>query len=384
VVGISRDQTFQDPSTPSGLPFSLSVPMVIEAQAMMTATVGSTFAGGYVQFHRLAETDPVYPGVRVRYHLQTGQAAGQTYTLTIRTKGTMGAAPAQDVTSNPIFVGAFSGRLGGVDEVGLVGDGVVLTSDSYGVLNGEFIDRSLWLNDYNSIVGRLMALMASSNPNSNTALAVGVIGRSVDSGHHRDYPSTVVSNAECVTGAGVITLSQSNPSANVVITHGITATGAFGVAPHGDIFTTNAGDYLFSGSTTRNLGAGCTTAPSGALGDFPAPGSTAFSGMSLSGQDSIIGRTLFISADGTYAQGAPGGSPYSFTQSRQASCVVGLSTETAPNPTGSGVHYLPSVYTAQPPVIPGLSGVLSGSSSLTVSMTLLLLVTLVAFFGARF
>jgi len=140
----------------------------------------------------------------------------------------------------------------------------------------------------------------------------------------------------------------------------------------------NSADYLFSGSTTRNLGAGCTAAVSGALGDFPASG-TPVSGISLSGADSIIGRTVFISASNAYTSTAPS-SPYDYTGARAGSCVVGITSEVAFNPTGSGVHYLSSIYTTVGPFIPGLSGVLNSSSTLSLSLAFFV-VALIGFFA---
>jgi len=394
VIGIARDDTIVDPEGPA-VDFTLSVPMVIEAQALMLPVTG--FTAGFVQFKRLPTKDPLFPGVRVRYHLVlSGAGPYQNHTLQIRTRGNIGAAPAANFAANPIFAGHYSGRAF-VDQVGLINDGVELNVDQYGVMNGEFVDRSLWLNDYNSIIGRSVALMQHGS--TDNIMAVGVIGHYVDSTSNRDYPSNVVTGAECVlystaTGAsqGVITLTQTaGTGATTLNVAGVTGTfttaNAWGVAPKGDTFGVTSAGYLFSDPQKKHTVPTCTDvydtvtptktnfqAQLGTLGDYPDTGvtSVAFADVTLNGKDSIIGLTIFISADSSYLKNADGAAAIpavaqATTAPRVAQCVVGITSEIDVVPTGSGIHILPSV------VVPSMynpgdnTGVFSASSSLSVS-----------------
>jgi len=208
------------------------------------------------------------------------------------------------------------------------------------------------------------------------AIALGVIGRTISSATKRDYPAPVVTSAECaLTGsvAGVLTLTQATPSAPVTVTYtGISATGAFGVAPRGDIWGSTTAGYLLAGTGVRNLGPSCMRAYEGALGDFPTSGSN-FVNISLSGPDSIIGRALFVSVDGNYYTSSPGGgNPVLGTQARAGQCVVGIVTETDITPTGTGIHILPSVYSAGVVIPPTITGSINSASSAVVSIAVLI------------
>jgi len=241
----------------------------------------------------------------------------------------------------------------------------------------------LWLGDYNSIIGRQIALSPAGGA-TDSAIALGVIGRTVTSGSHRDYPPPVVTTAECVLNgpsfSGVLTLQQPTPSSPVTVTYSAIATSnAFGVAPYGDIWGDTTAGYLFAATGQRYLSPSCIHTYAGALGDFPASGAQ-YVNISLYGPDSIIGRTMFISADGSYYTSSPGGgNPVLGTQIRGGQCVVGIVSETSISPSGTGIHILPSVATAVPVTPPTITGAFNGAASAVVSLVVFFISSIALF-----
>jgi len=300
VIGISRDDTFNEPIQPDNLDNTAPF-MILEAQAMLSPCGGTV--AGYIGFRRLASTDANYPGVWVRYYL-TGLTNGQSYVFQIRTAGAFSATPGtQDGASattdaGPLFNGYYPGREIGLNSVGAVNNGFNFTASGT-TARGEFVDRSLWLSDYNSIIGRSAAVLVAGGVD---LLSYGVIGITRESSSQRDYPGPQVLTGECfLPGIGKLTLTQgaglsiSGPSVSGPV--------AFGVGTQGDIFDASAGGYLFKGTSTAS---GCSASFNGNLGSANGAISiTNNANLALRGVNSIIGRTLFISTTDSYFRSGP-------------------------------------------------------------------------------
>jgi len=360
VIGISRDDTFNEPIQPDNLDNTAPF-MILEAQAMLSPCGGTV--AGYIGFRRLASTDANYPGVWVRYYL-TGLTNGQSYVFQIRTAGAFSATPGtQDGASattdaGPLFNGYYPGREIGLNSVGAVNNGFNFTASGT-TARGEFVDRSLWLSDYNSIIGRSAAVLVAGGVD---LLSYGVIGITRESSSQRDYPGPQVLTGECfLPGIGKLTLTQgaglsiSGPSVSGPV--------AFGVGTQGDIFDASAGGYLFKGTSTAS---GCSASFNGNLGS--ANGAISIinnANLALRGVNSIIGRTLFISTTDSYFRSGPG--TLAAPSLKQAACVVGIATENAVAPMGTGIHYLPSVATAAAYNPPPGTGFFNAASQVAIS-----------------